>query len=300
MTDTYRTALTTEESSQSAVSWAAVVAGGLAAAGLTLILLAFGSGMGLSAVSPWSNSGVSATTFKITAGIYLVVMAMLSSAIGGYIAGRLRTKWVGLHSEEVLFRDTAHGFLAWAFATVLGAAALGAAATFVVGGVATGASQGTAQAATTQTNPTDYFVDMLFRPTSASPAAAAAQAPAGSQGSGPGVAEQRREARIILTRAIAGRSDVSPTDRTYLAQSVSARTGLPQPEAEKRVSDVITQAKAAADEARKAAAKLSMWLAISMLVGAFAASLAAIEGGQLRDGTWRGVIGARNYRGVQR
>src|SRR5674476_261617 len=103
-----------------AVSWAAVVAGAVAAAALTLVLLAFGSGMGFSAVSPWSNAGVSASTFKVATGVYLIMVSMLSSTIGGYIAGRLRTKWVGLHSEEVLFRDTAHGFLAWAFAAVLG------------------------------------------------------------------------------------------------------------------------------------------------------------------------------------
>ena len=117
MTDTLRSdTATIVESGQSATSWAAIVAGGVAAAALTLVLLAFGSGMGFSAVSPWSNVGVSASTFKLATGVYLIIVSMLSSTIGGYIAGRLRTKWVGLHSEEVLFRDTAHGFLAWAFA----------------------------------------------------------------------------------------------------------------------------------------------------------------------------------------
>ena len=115
---------TVVESGQSATSWAAIIAGGVATAALTLVLLAFGSGMGFSAVSPWSNAGVSAGTFKLATGVYLIIVSMLSSTIGGYLAGRLRTKWIGLHSEEVLFRDTAHGFLAWAFAAVLGAAAL--------------------------------------------------------------------------------------------------------------------------------------------------------------------------------
>ena len=98
------------EENQSAVSWAAVAAGGVAAAALTLVLLAFGAGMGFSSISPWSNSGISGETFKIATGVYLIVAAMLSSTIGGYIAGRLRTKWIGLHSDEVAFRDTAHGF----------------------------------------------------------------------------------------------------------------------------------------------------------------------------------------------
>jgi hypothetical protein len=94
-----------------AISWAAVVAGAVAAAALTLVLLAFGAGMGFSSVSPWGNSSVlSASTFQISAGIYLMVVAMLASTIGGFIAGRLRTKWVGVHTHEVFFRDTAHGF----------------------------------------------------------------------------------------------------------------------------------------------------------------------------------------------
>jgi len=90
--------------------------------------------------------------------------------------------------------------------------------------------------------------------------------------------------------------EIPASDRSYLAQMVAARTGMGQPEAEKNVSDVITQVRAAADEARSAAAKLSLWLTAAMLVGAFSAALAAIEGGQLRDGTWKGVIGARKYR----
>jgi hypothetical protein len=268
----------------SAVSWAAVIAGGVIAAALTLVLLAFGAGMGFSAVSPWPNSGISAGTFKIAAGIYLIVVAMLSSTIGGYVAGRLRTKWTGLHSEEVLFRDTAHGFLAWAAATVFGAAALASAATFVAGGATAGATQGAAQSAEA---PNEYFVDMLFRPQPGSQVAAA-------QSGDP--AATRRETARIFARSIGQGDNLPAADRTYLAQMVATRTGMSQPDAEKQVSDVITQAKAAADEARKAAAKLALWLTAAMLIGAFSASLAAIEGGQLRDGTWKGVIGARNYR----
>src|SRR6185312_13715327 len=121
-----------------AISWRAIVAGGLAAAALTLALVAFGSAVGFSSISPWSNSGVSTGTFHVASGIYLVVVAMLSSTVGGYMAGRLRTRWRGLRSYEVQFRDTAHGFLAWAFATVMGAAILGTAATYLAGGVAQG------------------------------------------------------------------------------------------------------------------------------------------------------------------
>src|SRR5512140_2225019 len=121
-----------EESS--AISWAAIAAGAVAAAALTLVLLAFGAGMGFSAVSPWGNSGISASTFQITTAHYLMVVALLASAMGGYVAGRLRTRWVGVHTYEVFFRDTAHGFLAWAFATVIGAGLLAAAASNIAGG----------------------------------------------------------------------------------------------------------------------------------------------------------------------
>jgi hypothetical protein len=104
----------------------------------------------------------------------------------------------------------------------------------------------------------------------------------------------RGEVARIFARDLG--SNFPAADRTYLAQMVTARTGMSQPDAEKRVSEVIDQAKAAADQARRAAAKLSLWLTASMLIGAFSASLAAIEGGQLRDGTWKGVIGASRYR----
>jgi hypothetical protein len=260
----------------SAVSWAAVAAGAVAAAALTLLLMAFGAGTGLSSISPWSNSGVSATTFSVGAGIYLVVAAMLSSTIGGYLAGRLRTRWLGVHSDEVYFRDTAHGFLAWAFATVLTAAALGAASTAIVSGVSAGLSRPGPSAG----GPADIYVDQLFRRTPGAGAQAGVSAPGQAT---PADREVRDEVSRLLLKSFRDRSDLAAADRTYVAQLVSSRTGLSQPDAEKRVNDVIAQAKSDLDKARGAAAKLALWLAAAMLVGAFAASLAAIEGGQLRD-----------------
>jgi hypothetical protein len=119
---------------QPGVSWAAIAAGAVAAAALSLLLIAFGAGLGLSAVSPWSDSGVSASTFSIGTGIYLCIVAVMSSAIGGYLAGRMRTKISGLHTNEVFFRDTAHGFLAWAFATLISATALASATAYLANG----------------------------------------------------------------------------------------------------------------------------------------------------------------------
>jgi hypothetical protein len=255
------------------VSWAAIVAGGVASAALTLVLLAFGAGMGFSVVSPWPNTGVSATTFSIGAGLYLIVVAMLASSIGGYLAGRLRAKWVGVHTHEVYFRDTAHGFLAWAFATVLGVAVLGAAATHIVAGASAGLTQA---AATTQAaGPMEGYLDALLR---ADPAASRNAADP---------AATRNELGRLLASALNKNVELSAADRTYMARVVAVRTGLSQADAEKRVSDVITEAKTAADNARKAAAKLFLWLTASLLVGALSASLAATEGGGLRDGTWK-------------
>jgi hypothetical protein len=119
------------ESSASAVEWASIFGGALAAFGVTLILLTLGPGLGLTTVSPWSFTNPSPTTFGTVAAIWLVITQWLSSAFGGYLTGRLRTKWVGIRTDEVLFRDTAHGLLAWALATLLIAAlvTVGSAAT---------------------------------------------------------------------------------------------------------------------------------------------------------------------------
>src|ERR1700680_2172863 len=139
----------TMEASTPGVAWPALVGGAFAAASLSLIILALGSGFGLASVSPWANSGASATTFTIATGIWLIIVQWLSSGLGGYLTGRLRTKWIGVHTHEVFFRDTTHGFLAWALATVVGAALLASAVSSLLSGgvhaaatVAAGAAQG--------------------------------------------------------------------------------------------------------------------------------------------------------------
>src|ERR1019366_5278728 len=164
------------EASTSGVAWPAIIGGAFAAAALSLVLLALGSGLGLASVSPWYNAGVSATTFTVMTAVWLIVVQWLASGLGGYLTGRLRTKWVGLHTHEVFFRDTANGLLTWAVASVIGAAFLASAASSVVSGTAAivaaaasgaGSSQGASQAATlsrgTLADPTAYFVDSLYR-----------------------------------------------------------------------------------------------------------------------------------------
>jgi hypothetical protein len=263
----------TGEPSVAGVSWPAVTAGAVVSCALTLVLLAFGIGLGLSVVSPWAGAGVSATTFKIGTGLYLIVIAMLASSIGGYIAGRLRTRWVGVHSDEVYFRDTAHGFIAWALASVLGAVLLASPASSLIGGAASGATQAATSAAS-QAGPMDGYVDTLMR----------SDAPA-AQNAG-NAQESRGEMVRLFTRSFRNGSELKPADREYVAKVVAARTGLSQADADKRVNEVVTQAKADLDAARKASAQLAFWLTASLLIGAFCASLAATEGGGLRDGTW--------------
>jgi hypothetical protein len=264
----------TGEPSVAGVSWAAVAAGAVVSCALTIVLLAFGTGLGLSVVSPWAGAGVPATTFKIGTGLYLVVIAMLASSIGGYIAGRLRTRWIGVHSDEVYFRDTAHGFIAWAFAAVLGVVLLASPASSLIGGAASGATQAATSAAS-QGGPMDGYVDTLLRPDTP-----AAQNAGNAQ-------DSRGEIVRLFTSSFRNGSQLKPADREYVSKVVAARTGLSQADADKRVNEVVTQAKTDIDAARKASAQLAFWLTASLLIGAFCASLAATEGGGLRDGTWR-------------
>jgi hypothetical protein len=223
---------------------------------------------------------VSATTFKVGSGIYLIIVAVMASAVGGYLTARLRTRWTGLNTNEVFFRDTAHGLLAWAFATILSASVLGAVITHIASG---GLSAAATATATASANPAALYIDKLLRP---DPAAQPSAASAATGSADP----MREELSRLWTADFREGNDLGTADRAYVARLVASRTGLPQAEAEKRVSEVISEAKTAADRARKAAAQLSLWLTASLLFGAFAASLAAIEGGQLRDGTWNGRV----------
>ncbi len=277
--------------SGSAVSWAAVVAGAFTIAAISLILLALGAGIGLSSISAWPGSGSSITGFTVGAAVWLIVVQWLSSALGGYLAGRLRTKWVGLHTDEVFFRDTAHGFLSWALAAVIGAAFLASATSSVVSGgahavggavsaVAEGAGQGAAQAAG-NSGAMGYFVDALFR--SDHPAA------------NTNAADTAAEASRILVRAVANGGTIPDADKAYLSTLIQQRTGLSKDDADKRVNAVLAEEqaaeakiRAAADETRKAGAKLSFYFFFSMLVGAFIASVAGAMGGRRRDEYLRG------------
>ena len=260
----------------STVSWGAILAGGFTAAAVSLIVIAFGVGVGLSVVSPWNGEGISATTASWSAGLFLVVVAMIASTFGGYITGRLRHSWEDVHIHERFFRDTAHGFVAWAFATVLTATVLAGAGTHLLAGASAGAIPAAGAGAVQAANSSgDIYVDRLLR--------VGPQTDGRTTGPSTDQATARAELlRIIAPTTLKG-GDVSAEDRTYAARVIAARTGIPQAEAEQRINQTIAQAKDAADKARRAAAKFSIWIAISLLAGSFAASLAAAEGGKLRN-----------------
>jgi len=258
---------------ENGVAWGAIAAGAVTSAALTLILVAFGAGIGFSSVSPWSGEGVSGTTFKVATGIYLLIVAVMASSVGGYLAARLRTRWVDLHTNEVYFRDTAHGLVTWAFATVISAAVMAGATSHIVSGVGQVASAAAANA-----GPIDLAVDSLFRSEGAANATAA-----------PGASAAAEPARTEIARLLVNdlrNGAVSPADRTYIARVIAARTGLSQADAERRVDEVVTATRQTLDAARKAAAQFALWLAAALFLGAFGSALAAVEGGQLRDGTW--------------
>ncbi|MCW1749011.1 hypothetical protein [Rhizobium acaciae] len=272
------------ESSKSAMTWGPIFGGAAAAIGVTLILLLLGSGVGLTMVSPWSGQSSSLGTVGVTAAIWLVVVQWLSSGLGGYITGRLRTKWAAVHTDEVFFRDTAHGFISWALATIFVAGFLASSLTSLAGAGAqavgsAAAAAGTAASSTASAAdlPTAYFTDALLRPEQARTGATSDDTAATAEVS-----------RILLSGAAAGQ--IPDDDKAYLATIVSARTGLSEADARtrvdtvlKRIDDAKVAAQKAADEARKAASTTALLGALSLLIGAFIAAAAAAFGGSQRD-----------------
>jgi hypothetical protein len=262
---------TKNEAHSSGVAWAAVFAGAFVAAALSLILAALGTGIGLSAISPWDGAEASASAVGKGAIVWLILTELIASSIGGYLAGRLRTKWVNIHTDEVYFRDTAHGFLVWAVGLVVTAAFLASAIASVGrnahGGATTVEGSG-ATASRSTFNPNAYLVDSLLRtsPPRTSPDDAAI----------------RSEVGLILVNGVR-EGNIPATDKSYLVQVVAARTGISEPDAEKRVDDTFAQATQAADAARKALAHTMYWTFLALLIGAFCASLAATVGGRQRD-----------------
>lgn len=331
--------LSTQPVNDSAVAWCAVFAGAVASAALSLILLLLGTGFGLTLVSPWASEGISATTFGVTSIVGITLISLAASALGGYLAGRLRTRWFNTPNDEVYFRDTAHGFLSWAVATLGTAALLTGVIGSIVGGgvkagasvaegaatVATGVAASGAAAALIENNSEGdttlpYLLDSLLRKDATAssttvsqqpiinqetpaegqpalaPAPAPAHAPAAEKNDAASTTQNdanKGELMRIFVHGIA--TDSLPQDDVqYAGQLVAQATGIDQRAAEQRVTDAFTTlrqkledaetaTRAAADKAREASAYTSLWLFISLLSGAFIASLMAVFGGRQRD-----------------
>jgi hypothetical protein len=274
------------------------------AVGISLILFALGTGLGFASISPWQGHGVGVKGFTIAAVIWLIVMQWISSLFGGYIAGRLRTRWIGTHAHEIFFRDTAHGLVTWSLATLLVAALA-------------------ASSDTSSSVVLDYGIDKLFRTVGGGRAvggAAASGTSGGAAGAGTGtsslvtsnpdtsiaassaeIAEARGEVNRVMLRSVTNGvtpdnrgvtpdEGVTPDDRAYLVALVAARTGSTDSEAQRRVDNFLASvkqsvdsAKAAADAARRDAAEAATYTALALLIGAFIASVSAALGGRLRD-----------------
>jgi hypothetical protein len=291
------------------LEWGPIFLGALGAAAISVVLITFGSALGLSAVSPYPYRGVSATTFFIIAGLFAALVQVTSFAAGGYLAGRMRSPWAGGTEGERHFRDGAHGFAVWALGIVFGAAILtsGAAgalktATEATATVSAGAAMGAAQGAANRLSlePVDYATDFLLRPAAApagAPAAAPATAPqpAGAGAppaagmAGPDPAMDRAPIARAFTASLKG-GQMAPRDRTYLAQVVARQTGMSQADAEKRVDEAYAEAKAAekkardaANEARKKGILVAFLTAATLIIACAAACVAAGLGAKDRD-----------------
>ncbi|EPH9686173.1 hypothetical protein PTQ46_21785 [Klebsiella michiganensis] len=297
--------------SASAVSWGAIFAGAAAAASLALMLLMLGAGLGLTSISPWENQGLAAGTVGIAAIAWLTFTQIVASGMGGYLAGRLRTKWVDTHTNEIYFRDTAHGFLTWAVALLVSAVLLTTTISSLIGGSAKVVGSVAGGATATAVNNAgegssmlskssmEYFTRSLFRASGSTPAgnsnASGNDVMAMNQPVPPKAESPAQLAEVTGIFANSIYSGALPKDDlTYVAQLVSQNTGISQQEAEQRVQAVYDKAQAnlkeakdkaqqAADAARKTTSYVTLWSFISLLIGAFVASLCATYGGRQRD-----------------
>lgn len=249
------------------VSWSPVVVGALVATALSSILLTFGItvGLGVSSAAPtWRDASAS---LALLSGLYLIIQAMISFGVGGYIAGRARAEVGALDAEAKEHRDGLHGLATWALAVILGATL-----TALIGS-ATLTRSNAAPAMPTRVSTAEpllsYELDRMFRP---------ARRPGNTD-----VSEARAEAgRILLTWSSHG--GMTTEDRTYLIQLLAGTTGLSGPDAERRVDSAIANAKVAIAKLRRSSVILAFSVAAALLIGAAISWAAACEGGRHRDG----------------
>jgi len=263
------------ETATSFLQWTPVIAGALVASAISLVLIAFGSAIGLSILSSSPTWRDASPALAVLSGLFLLLTAIASFGLGGYVAGRLRERWhQSAHNDVVEFRDGTHGVVAWAIAVVITGLVAAASAAVIA---SREVQPATSPIATTSEPLIAYELDRLFR--------------AGQRPFEGDLTYTRAEAgRILLTAT--GRRGIAPEDRTYLVRLVATRTGISQPDAERRVDDAIAGATTAVRKARRGAVILAFATAVSLLVGAATAWYASCVGGRHRDGvapslSWR-------------
>jgi FtsH-binding integral membrane protein len=243
------------------VDWQSIVAGSFIAAAISLVFLAFGSGLGLSLTSFQTDGPHPRTALLIAAAIWLLWVQVSSFIGGGYIAGRLRHRIGDAERHEIEMRDGAHGLTVWAVAVVFGSLIAGWLTLTSVSGAAKSAS----------TFSTDYYVDKMLRNDAASSAP-------GSLNS----ASDNSQVSRVIAQAVATKS-INDSDKSYLVQQIASRSGLSPADSEKRLNETISTLQTQAETARKYAVLIAFLTAASLLISAVAAWWGAISGGKHRD-----------------
>lgn len=268
----------------SSVDWAPVFAGAIGAAALSLVFIAFGAAIGLTLTSPWPGSGISLVATGIFIMYWTALVQILSFALGGYLAGRLRPAVADVGTEERQFRDGAHGFLVWSVGIIMMALVTafgGGVAARSASTVAAGAATAVGAAGQNGMGPATYATDLLLRP-----AATPAPAAAGARSDDPAI----RQEITRLFSSVASNRELTVRDRDYLATVVERRAGLPPAEAQQRVAQAVTElrtlevrAREQADRARKASVLTAFTVAATFLIGLAAACAGAAFGGRHRE-----------------
>ena len=268
------------------VEWGAVIAGGVMAAAISFVLLTFGTAIGLSFVSPWQEAGAPSKMVASLAVFWTISQQIGALIAGGYIAGRMRSRWAEKNADETEFRDGLHGGLVWAVSVVITAFLVLSTA----GAVVKTATDAAGRVAAASVDPMAYQIDAMLRPAAGTRSPSSATAvPGSTSGARSGTAsdaELRGELTRTFARAVTN-GTFGDDDRKYVASVVAQHTGLTQEEAERRITTAYNEAsrlaKETAEKARRAALLTGFVTAAALLVSLAAAWWSAIKGGDHRD-----------------
>jgi len=251
------------------VDWGAIVAGTVLASAISIVLFTFGTAIGLSMVSPYAGEGTSRAVYFVALGLWTLWVIVSSFMAGGYLAGRLRRRIGDGTEHEVEVRDGAHGLTVWALGVVIASLLLALGVSGIAGSAAKVAGPSIAASSEGRDDVTQFTVDSLFRPVGrAMPAA-------------DNYVERREVSRILTLGTVRG--ELTAPDKAYVVRLVAGNTGLSQAEAERRVDEVLADAKHKADMARKAGIVIGFLTAAALLIGGAAAAWTATLGGKHRD-----------------